>query len=426
MIEPYLVQLREKGIRYWVTALVVFLLTIVGAPYIYSYLRIIDVRSQYFNKLLEFSPRYADLKFVKLLLIEDSDYWLGEAGGRRPINRRYLAKIVDKLGSMKVKVIALDFDMRLPNPASGNIPEEFRQETQFLIDAITKAAEQGIKVVLSTPIWHDHGEYIVDFDAYRAFGLCARSIDNVAIAPSKAVQNNVTCGYISLPGDPLVVPLQIRLVDGSKLDSFALAVSRAINPNYVNTYLGRIGTSTRYGAFIAHDKFLGAHSIFHVSDILKPGSQNDDLQANAVIVGGDWRSFAFERGPLIDLHWTPTGWTIGAELHANFVEDILDGRTYGISPGWFLRGTEVILSLFAAVAFALIGSFWWKLAGVLSLSLMVLLIQWLVLNLFGVFFDAFVPIVGLGLHALYERLVGEVEPAPSKAGKHFEPPIVSC
>jgi CHASE2 domain-containing sensor protein len=125
-----------------------------------------------------------------------------------------------------------------------------------------------------------------------------------------------------------------------------------------------------------------------------------------VIVGGHWSTFAAGRGDSIDVHSTPVGPIVGAELQANFVEDILDGRTFGVSPAWFLHGTEIILSVIAAVAFALIWSFRGKLSGVLSLLLILLFIQWSVLHLFGVFFDAFVPITGLGLHAIYERLAG--------------------
>jgi CHASE2 domain-containing sensor protein len=239
----------------------------------------------------------------------------------------------------------------------------------------------------------------LDSDIYQASGLCVKSGPR-----DPAIKARVTCGYISLPDDPLVVPLQIAMADGSYLDSFALAVSRAIRPELVSAFLQRIGTSTRYGNYISDEKFTSTHSTFSVSDVMKPDASNTTLRGSAVIVGAHWRTFAADRGDFVDEHSTPVGRIVGAELQANFVEDILDGRTFGTSPAWLLHGTEIVLSLVAAVVFALIAGFLGKLAGVALLLLVLLFIQWSVLHLFGVFFDAFVPILGLGLHALYDRL----------------------
>jgi CHASE2 domain-containing sensor protein len=402
-------QLWAKGLRYWLTALVVCILAVTGSPYVYRNFKFSELRSKYFNELIALNPRPSEPKFVRLVLIEDKDYWLGEPSGRRPINRRYLAKIVTKLKDANAAVIALDFDMRVPDPKAAKIPDEFRQETQALIDAIKQAAAHGTKVVLSTPIWRDHGSFIVDWDIYQASGLCKHDVTRSNDGESDPIQNNITCGYIAVPDDPLVVPLQILLADRTKLDSFALAVSRALRPQYVKGFLGRVENSAQYGNFIAHDKFASIET--PVSTVLQADWRNDDVRTNAVIVGGNWSTFAYGRGRHIDEHWTPDGWTIGAELQANFVENILDTRTYGVYLGWLLRGSEYFLSALAAILFALVGRFWLKLLAVLSLSAAMLTIQWLVLSLFGVFFDAFIPIAGLGVHALYERFVGEMPKA---------------
>jgi len=68
-----------------------------------------------------------------------------------------------------------------------------------------------------------------------------------------------------------------------------------------------------------------------------------------------------------------------------------------------------MLGILAAVLFALTLSIRAKLGVILSLLLLLFAVQWMVLHGFGMFFDAFVPVVGLGLHSLYERLLGRHE-----------------
>src|SRR5262249_8919840 len=151
--------------------------------------------------------------------------------GRRPINRKYLANLIDKLVEANPHVIALDFDTRLPNPNSMQIPEAYQEETSALINSIENAAVKGKKIVLATPIWFDeHGGYRRDSDIYQAYGLCTNgAVREVTRTPMReqAIAKNVTCGYIALPYDPLTIPGPLPLVDGSNLDSFALAIARA-------------------------------------------------------------------------------------------------------------------------------------------------------------------------------------------------------
>src|ERR1700674_432251 len=249
-------RIREKGAHYWLTALVIFLLAISGAPYVYEYLHVRELRSNFFQLLLEFGPKPPEPKFVRIVTIEDDEYWRGYPAGRRPIKRDYLAKLVDALVSANAHVIALDFDTRLPDPTKSDptkmdIPKDYREETSILIDAIINAAERGKKVVLATPISRDEqGHYQQDPDIYQAFGLCKRGAsgrsDENPGGLTQRVTNNITCDYIGLPYDPLVIPSRLTLVDGGKLDSFALALVRAVRPEYVASLLERIGNNVSY------------------------------------------------------------------------------------------------------------------------------------------------------------------------------------
>jgi hypothetical protein len=77
-VHKWLSRLIEKGARYWATAFIVFFLTITGSSYVYDYLNLTDARSKYFQKLLEYGPRPTDPKFVRIVLVEDDDYWHGD------------------------------------------------------------------------------------------------------------------------------------------------------------------------------------------------------------------------------------------------------------------------------------------------------------------------------------------------------------
>ena len=58
----------------------------------------------------------------------------------------------------------------------------------------------------------------------------------------------------------------------------------------------------------------------------------------------------------------------------------------------------------AAIFFASYSSIWIKLAGFGALAVLLLTMQWLMLLVFGVFFEAFLPLLGLALHSVIERL----------------------
>jgi CHASE2 domain-containing sensor protein len=411
MVKGLFGRVKKKGYRYWTSAFVIFLLTISGSSFVYDFLHLRDARSYFFQHLLDWGPRPVEPRFVRLALIGNDDYWQGYLAGRRPIKRDYLAQLVDKLVSINVHVIALDFDARLPNPASFEIPAQYQKETDVLIRAIKNAARQGKKIVLATPISLDgQGRYHRDSDIYQAHGLCInehneKPVEKTASAAAdQTIKKNITCGYIALPYDPLVIPARLLMDDGSFLDSFALAVARAEQPDLINRLLARMGNNARYSNFISEEKFRRLNATVSAHALLQEIASKENLEAKAIIVGADWSRDAVNRGPRVDLHSTPVGPINGAMLHANFVEALLDSRIFGAAPESVLRATEILFSLIAAIAFALISNFWPKVCGIFLLLLILFFIQWSLLHSFGVFFDAFVPVVGLGLHSLYEWL----------------------
>jgi CHASE2 domain-containing sensor protein len=102
---------------------------------------------------------------------------------------------------------------------------------------------------------------------------------------------------------------------------------------------------------------------------------------------------------------------VGLELHANFAEAFLDDRVFSAVSQHLLDISEVIFGVFAALAFAIIRSFWGKALGLGVLMLAMFSISAIALRELGVFFDAFLPLVGLGIHAFYESYAGSSEHA---------------
>jgi CHASE2 domain len=238
MIARWLDRLRRKGLRYWLVVLVIIMVATWGSDYVYGYFHLQDFRSALFQWLLDHGQRPPEPKYVKVVLIGDDEFWERDPAGRRPIKRTYLKDLINRLVAAKAFVIALDFDLRNPNPASTTVPKDYEDESLQLIEAIVSAASKGTKFVLATPIRRVGTIYYQDADPYQAYGLCRPSDstipkeDNKEISPdlAQAIKDNrnktIVCGYIYVPPDPLVIPSAIELVDKRKLDSFGLAVAR--------------------------------------------------------------------------------------------------------------------------------------------------------------------------------------------------------
>jgi asparagine N-glycosylation enzyme membrane subunit Stt3 len=97
----------------------------------------------------------------------------------------------------------------------------------------------------------------------------------------------------------------------------------------------------------------------------------------------------------------------GALVHDNYVEAILKGRTFRAIPDWVLLTLEVLFGIGAAVLFAAYSQLWVKVAAFFGLLALLIVVQWLMLGLFGTIFEAIVPLVGLAVHSIIDRLIEE-------------------
>ena len=398
-------RLRDKRLSYWLVAALVLVFAEFSAPLLYKHSNLTRMRASFFQALLDWGPRPAKPRYVKVILIENDEYWAGTLAGRRPIKRDYLAAIVTKLVQDNIHIIALDFDARLPNPQTLDIPADYRAETQTLIEAIKSAARNGKKVVLATPISGGANDtYHRDTDIYQANGLCGPQRD-AAVDP---IRSNVYCGYIALPRDDLRIPPPIRMDDDTFMDSFSMAIARAQTPKSVDGYTSE-EQELGYLDFFTHERLLKADAIFSAHDVLQGVANQTAFDSAIAIVGAGWSRDAIGRGGLADRHETPVGQMLGVELHANYAEAFLDSRVRAGVSEKVLTIAELTFGILAAIVLGLLTRLWTKLLALSGLAGLALLISFLVLHILGVFFDVFIPLLGLGIHAVLEPYVERLE-----------------
>lgn len=408
-LEAVLAHLRRKGWRHWAVVVFVLIASTLVRPYVDEYLGFDKARNWLSQRLLEWYWQPLEPRYVKVLLIGDDEYWRGSLAARVPIKRDYLAHLVEDLDAANAAAIALDFDVRLPDPSRLADFPEYRAETEQLIHAILSAAEQR-SIVLSKTVREVAGErYVLEPDIYQLYGLCSRFDAEGQLSHSSTPDfpisaragRHISCGYIALTRDKRMLPARLPLADGNFVDSFALAIARTSNPDEAR----RIGQTVRYGSFIPMAKLDENHAIQSARDVI----QGNDatlaiLEHKIVVVGAGWSSQAAGRGLRVDLHETPIGRLNGALIHANFAEAFLDSRTYRHVPGIVLNAAEFAFGLLASAIFALFPGIVRGLAGLIGLTGVLIAIQWAVMHLFGVFFEAFLPLVGVWLHSIWEQL----------------------
>jgi hypothetical protein len=228
-------------------------------------------------------------------------------------------------------------------------------------------------------------------------------------AISPAAQGNIRCGYIALMDDKRRVPPPARIVGQTyRLDSFPVQIARAANQGETPR---RLDAGPLYASYISQATLNQSKVFLSAADLLgKPDKARALLQGNPVIIGAAWHTRAIDQGPVVDMHDTPIGTVVGPLIHENLAEAVLAGRTYSGLPEPLAIMLEVAIGVGALWLFAKAPA--WPLAplGMLALSAAGLfLLQWLSLQLFGAFIDMFLPVTGLALHAIVERLIGASE-----------------
>lgn len=411
---------RSPG--YWFGALVVLAVILWTEPFIDAKLNLADERNWAFEHFAQSVTNPALPRDVKLVLIGDDEYWDGDLHHRSPTDRSYIARLVQALDVANAQVIALDFDLRLPHPNDVATPgryavvdayKPYRDETDLLVKAIDDVAQRR-KIVLSRTISGKvDGPFDFESDAYQAYGLCTRlhadgQWDNPGTPEfplTAEARQNISCGYIALMTDKRRVPPPARINGQSeRLDAFPLAIVRAWDQSAVP----RLESGTYYASYIRQDVIRNPRITMSAGSLLgDPAKARSILGGKPVIVGAAWSQRAKGRGGQVDLHDTPIGKVSGPVIYENVAEAVLSNRALRGLDEHALWWLELLVGMAAAVIFAAFSDFRMRVVVVVAAIALMFVAQWMILQLFGTFFDAFVPVVGLGLHAIGTRLAGE-------------------
>ncbi|MBV8978467.1 MAG: CHASE2 domain-containing protein [Alphaproteobacteria bacterium] len=400
--------LQSKSRRYWLTAALVLAATVALTPWVNEHLNLNSLRYKFFQVMGTYAARQLESRYIKVVAVTNDDYIHDEPQGSSPINRHYLARIVDALRQANVQLIALDFNLHIKDPSVTAVSVgDFshivnKQQVDTLVRAVIEAADNDIKVVLPKNIAIE--PYRLVPDIYQPYGICTKLVadgrwDNpgsagFAISPKAA--RNIACGYIQLPYDERQVPPMLDVGEKGRIDSLSLAIARAKDPRAA----AAVGTATKFVTYLpaSETESIPAGKLLKADpDVL------DTLRHNAVVVGGMWLSS--DGLGLVDVHDAVTGPISGVLIHENFAEGILDGRQVAPLPEWVLIAVEIAAGIVFALLFAAVADAWIKLVLLVAISVILFAAQWLIFALFGTFFEAFLPLLGLSLHSIVEKLL---------------------
>jgi len=394
-----LAQLRSKGIAHWLTVLVLTALGTYIGHWISQKQVWVDVRYWIYQKTFDAArvrgPLYP--KRTALVLIGDEEYWKGELAGRAPIKRDYLAKLVEKLDAADAAVIALDFDFRSPVPDGSMIEHpDYREETARLAQTLKTVGARRAIVLPATVGFDAQGYYVERTIVFHGFDFGGA---------------RVVKGYIQLPYDLRRTPVGLELGSGEMLDSFALAMVGAVDATAHQRIAAQGMDALPFASYMTERDFAGTTpedaKLFSSSAILNtdPAVLRKNLGARIVIVGGAWSSLAYGTGKRVDTHPSPAGTMPGVFLHANYVEAILNDRTYRPLSENLVMALEIALVLGVAVILALNMGTQRKFALVSAVCVGFVFVSYFFLQNLGMFFDFFVPVAVLSGHLAVEKVM---------------------
>ncbi|HUO92545.1 MAG TPA: CHASE2 domain-containing protein [Rhizomicrobium sp.] len=418
----------RHDVGYWITAAVILAVSTWLGPSIEGIFNFNGVRNWLFQHLAQSVTNPDVARSVKLVFINDDEFWFGSLHHRTPTDRVYLSKVVSALDQAGARIIALDFDLRVPDPDANVTPGDYqdidpykpyRDETDQLVRVIDNVAKRRKIVLVKTFGYGDDGGYRFEGDAFQAYGICNglnrdgswKNPGTKEFPLTPQAQKNIFCGYIALMSDKRLVPPPIKISgEKGKLDSFPFAIVRANDPAHPPSLQNR----DYYSTYITDKVADNPNVTLSAGDLIRdPRTASKVVKGAPVIIGAGWHLHSYGRGLLVDIHDTPIGAINGSLIHENMAEALMSNRIYPALPAPYLGGLEIAAGMLAALVFAGIVALWARILAVIVAILVLFGVQWLTLQLFGTFLDAFVPVFALGLHAI----AGVVSEAGGGEGK---------
>jgi CHASE2 domain-containing sensor protein len=336
-------------------------------------------------------------KRTALVLLNDDDYWGNDYQSRTPLKRGQLAQIIDQLNAAGVNTVALDVDLRSPQPKKPGFEfPDYQDEDKLLFNAIRSMCAADRHVVLASSV--EFGD-----DGYEEMP----SIYTNALKEMRCVKR----GYIQLPFDMRQIPGTLGMADGSNLDSMSLAVTGIADPTAHDQAAAKTGKSFRFSEYLTPDDFATKNKRQFIFSGQQLKSMDmvvlrKQLADKLVFVGANWHANAYGAGTFVDMHASPGGMEPGVMLHANYVEAMLD-RTGTFAP--ISNTAAELIEIALALALAMIGVLEihtaWKWAALAIGIVFSILFTYTLLQDLGLFLDFLIPMLMIVAHAIAEEIL---------------------
>jgi CHASE2 domain-containing sensor protein len=363
-------RLASRGRAYWS---IVIVLTVAGVC-IGKFCEDNDLalRERYwiYQSFLHITPWKATAYQTAVVLIGEEDYWK-TLEGRSPVSRRYIASLLRAVDACSPRMIALDFDLKVPPRAAED------DELLRAIDEVSHRRPVILPVTLRQVGQFDYQPWPQIYSGYHFSGV-------------------VRVGHIQVFDDVRPIPVGLHLKNGERQDSFSEAIVRLVAPSKIEGF--KDDENQPFATFLPRSEFvaLGASSVLAGIDRSPLGK----LYSKIVIVSGDWGVHDIRRRR-IDDHETPVGRLTGSLVQANYIEALLSSRTYR-ELNWLIAILlEVILVGMLVVLFALNEISWVKFIFLCMLSV---ILCCLLLDMAGFYYDFYFPLILLAIHGGIEAI----------------------
>jgi hypothetical protein len=364
------------------------------------------LRNYTYHKYQRIGERKGESVFNSVVLIDDETYFKGQWTPRVPISRLLLAELVKKVAACNPAVIVVDIDLasdddsttKVKIPGEGERPAreitlytraDWGSETVAFLDAVQSALNNRVEVVLTHEVGRD-----ADKKHWMKF---PNVYDGYGFGPRKP-----RLGHLFYDKDIRVLPLPVKLNDGSRVKSLSIEAAEAFRPN---DFANQKWEHERLTRLIDRNRLVTvfAHELFHPDDDAHAEQTRQHLQHRIVWIGGAWHKDGYFRGTkTVDAHETPSGDLPGVFLHANYAETLLNDKPLAIGRTWIV---EVILAVL--IAFLLDRVKWpWKWVVMILGLLFPLFLVYVGVQNFGLYFDVFVIVFLLIVHILAETVFG--------------------
>jgi hypothetical protein len=286
-------------------------------------------------------------------------------------------------------------------PGGAAEHEDYWKETAAFLAAIKQvSSETDVTVVVARSIDRlPSGEYVPIGDVFGPLGTDREG-------------GRIRFGYILLPRDLRALPRTIPLAGGGDQQSFARAIVAAHNPALLEHVLRDTTSAVPYGSYLPSSMFIqrSAGEVLN-GDLV-------DLAGKIVIVGGAWHERGYGMGRLVDLYYTPAGEMPGVFVHANFVETLLDLRTWPAAPAWFVHTLEFVVVVALMIWLASAHRALHRLGRIVVALGLIVGVNVVALHFVGFYFDAVVPATSIVVHSVLDQVNEWRTAALKAAGSH--------